>query len=192
MLPRKRAWGLSYHDGVMDQTEFSQAAAGVGQRVASLSRDQLQQQPAPGKWSRHQVLQHLMLAYEGTTRELQRRLETGSPTQRTPSLKQRAAQFLLLRVGKFPSGFEAPDIVRPENSDVPPMDGEGLFAAYNARVQALEESIAACAARWGTSRRIAVHPVIGPLSASQWTAFHALHTRHHTAQLDRIEKSLNL
>ena len=66
------------------------------------------------------------------------------------------------------------------------MNGDSLAALYNAQIEELAASIEACSARWGTSRRIAVHPVIGPMSAAQWTAFHALHTRHHTRQLDRI------
>jgi hypothetical protein len=174
---------------MLNQSELSQASAGVQRRVAGLSLEQTQRVPAPGKWSRQQVLQHLMLAYTGTTLELRRRLETGTTTQRKPSLKHRAAQFLMLRIGKFPNGFEAPDIVRPERSDVPPMNGDSLAAVYNAQIEELAASIEACAARWGTSRRIAVHPVIGPMSAAQWTAFHALHTRHHTRQLDRITKA---
>lgn len=170
----------------MNQTALSKAAAGIQKRIAGLSRETLQRQPAPGKWSRQQVLQHLMLAYQGTTRELQRRLDTGAPTQREPGLKHRAAQFWLLRVGKFPTGFEAPEMVRPEKIALPPMDGDALAAAYGVEIRALEVTLDACAERWGTRKRVAVHPVIGPLSAGQWTAFHALHTQHHVAQLDRI------
>jgi hypothetical protein len=176
----------------MNQTELSEAAAGVQQRVAGLSRQSLLHQPAPGKWSRQQVLQHLMIAYQGTARDLQRRLDADKPTQRRPSLKQRAAQFWLLRVGKFPSGFEAPEFVRPEKLVLPPMEGDALATAYGDEIKALQAKIDASADRWGTEKRIAVHPVIGPLSAAQWTAFHALHTRHHIGQLDRISAQVKV
>jgi hypothetical protein len=176
----------------MNQTGLSQAAAGVEKRISGLSREILQQPPEPGKWSRQQVLQHLMLAYQTTTRELHRRLESGTTTQRKPSMKHRAMQFWLLRIGNFPRGIESPDMVRPEHSLVPPMDGDDLANVYRAEITALIASIEASAARWGIRQRIAVHPIIGPLNAAQWTAFHALHTRHHIRQLDRIAGALKI
>ncbi len=151
-----------------------------------LSREALQAKPAPDAWSRQQVVEHMMLAYAGTARELERRMAKGSPTSRKRSLKDRAAQFMVVACGVFPPGRKAPDMVNPELSDLPPLEGTALAVEYRRKVAEVEAAVAQAASQWGNKVAIATHPVLGPLSAPQWIKFHAVHTLHHAKQMDRI------
>jgi hypothetical protein len=37
--------------------------------------------------------------------------------------------------------------------------------------------------KWGSRAMIFTHPVLGPLTVSQWRKFHFVHTRHHMKQV---------
>jgi hypothetical protein len=128
----------------------------------------------------------MMLAYAGTTRELERRIEKGEPTGRKRSVKDRVGQFVVIRCGMFPKGRRAPDMVQPLLHEHPAAAGTELAAEYRRLVADVLAALDACEARWGKRVPLAVHPVLGPLSGPQWRKFHGVHTLHHVKQMDRI------
>ncbi len=162
----------------------------VTRRIASLSRDAMQQCAKAGGWTRQQVVAHLVLAHDATTQEIGRRLDKGSPTKRPRTMKERAAQFVMTGLGYFPPGRLAPEFVNPQRSGFPPSDGSGMASEYRRAIKALGNAIDRAEEVFGSKDAIATHPIIGPLSAGQWRRFHALHALHHTKQLDRIASSL--
>jgi len=160
------------------------------QRFKDLSRNDLQAKPRAGGWSRQQVVQHMLLAYSATVAELERRLEKGSPSKRMRTPKERLAQFVIIRCAYFPPGRQAPQMVKPELSKLPALDGAELAAEYRRRAGELDASLDKARAAWGRSAAVATHPILGPLSEPQWRKFHAVHTLHHCKQLDRISAAL--
>lgn len=170
---------------------FNPAAEKLLACFAGLSREDLQQKPSATAWSRQQVVQHLLLAYSGTTQELDRRLAKGTVTHRRPTLKQRIGQFTLIRCGHFPGGVAVPDMVRPERSDLPPLDGPALAAEYRHCIADMDQAIDRAQAQWGSKTAVATHPLLGPLNTWQWRKFHAVHTLHHVKQMHRIAAAVN-
>jgi hypothetical protein len=159
-------------------------------RFEGLSLDELQARPAPESWSRQQVAEHLLLAYTNTAAEIERRLAKGSPTGRKRTVKDIFGQFMLVRCAYFPPGRKAPDMVKPERSELSRLDGPTLAAEYRRRLTALQIAIQKAETAWGSKVVIATHPVLGPMNAPQWRRFHAVHTLHHCGQMDRIARAV--
>jgi hypothetical protein len=47
----------------------------------------------------------------------------------------------------------------------------------------MDKIIAQCEELFGPRQKVLDHPVMGPLTASQWRKFHWIHGRHHIAQI---------
>ncbi len=89
-------------------TEVTAALRGLASR-------ETQATPAshPEKWSIQQIVEHLLSTYRGSTPALRARVERRSGTRARPTLRQRAGQFLLIGLGRFPAGRLAPEAVTP-------------------------------------------------------------------------------
>jgi len=134
-----------------------------------------------GKWSAAQILEHLSLAFTGTSKAMERAVQHGRPGKRSTA-KQWLATLLVVRIGYFPFGRQAPESTRPR----------GLHAAdavqtIRAAITEMDVNIALAESKLG-SGIIADHPVIGPLTAGQWRKFHWEHTRHHMKQVARLRE----
>ena len=81
--------------------------------LSGLTAEQTQLRLTPENWSIQQVLEHLLLTYESTSATFEARIQKGTPTQASPSLQQRLAQFVVTSVGIFPKGRLAPERVMP-------------------------------------------------------------------------------
>ncbi|MCI0353694.1 MAG: DinB family protein [Acidobacteria bacterium] len=134
-----------------------------------------------GKWSAAEILEHLSIAFGSTARSLEKTLASGEPKITPPTLWQRGAALLVATMGYFPPGRQAPEFTRPKG-----MDGESALRTIRENLVAMDASITRCEERFGHSRKIATHPVLGPLSVPQWRKFHLVHTRHHMKQIDRL------
>ncbi|HUR36828.1 MAG TPA: DUF1569 domain-containing protein [Terriglobales bacterium] len=130
---------------------------------------------AEGKWSAAQALEHLSLAFENTVKGMNRCLEAGKNLGDQPSLKQRLFHVVVLDLRHFPRGREAPKMVMPTGK----LGGLEAVARIKASLIAMDQTLAECREKLGTSGKLANHPVLGPLSNRQWCAFHYVHTKHH-------------
>jgi Protein of unknown function (DUF1569) len=129
-----------------------------------------------GKWSTAEVLEHLALAFRSTSKAMERAMEHGAATTKaTP--KQWLATLLVVKLGYFPSGRPAPEWTLPRG-----LDAALAVEATRAALLEMDGKIAAAQAKFGKGV-IAVHPIIGPLTARQWRKFHWSHTRHHMKQI---------
>lgn len=90
-----------------------------------------------------------------------------------------------LESGTIPRGrVTAPGMTVPEA----PLDGAALraaFADHARRAAALAADPAALAAAAG----VRPHPIIGGMTALQWTRFTVVHSRHHLAIVDEIDRA---
>lgn len=153
--------------------------------VLDANRTQARPAGAPDRWSIEQVVEHLLLSYRSTGSVFGTRIRKGTPTQAKPTLQQRLGQFMLIDVGVFPSGREAPAGVVPAAVEAPRAGAE-LVRAMTASLEELSGLSDEMDQLFPSNRRCASHMVLGPLSVRQWNRFHLIHGRHHLKQVVRI------
>jgi len=134
-----------------------------------------------GKWSVAEILEHLYRTYTGTIKGFQRCLEAGKPLAASPTWAQRVKIAFVVQLGRMPRGAEAPPQARPQG-----IPGEKVRADIAAQIAAMDAIIAQCESRWGTQTRLLSHPLLGPLSGSQWRKFHLVHGMHHLRQIREL------
>jgi len=98
------------------------------------------------------------------------------------STKQRWRRLVVFSFDYLPEGRKAPKQTVPRG--VPP---EKVRAQFRLTLEAMDEIIARCEARFG-SGRLLDHPILGPLTAAQWRRFHWIHGRHHVKQIERLRE----
>jgi hypothetical protein len=141
-----------------------------------------------GRWNSAQIVEHLGRTYGGTAKMLERSLSAQGNTAgklelRAATMKERVIQFLVVSMGRFPSGQEAPAFALPEGNDAGP---EALHRALGG-LERMRTALAAAEQRWGSSRPVGVHVALGPMNAAQWRKFHYVHGHHHVRQI--LERS---
>ena len=153
----------------------------LAEAIRDINPDQLRKHPE-GHWSVAQILDHLNLTYLGTIRNLERSLGGAKPRPGPARRKLRWQRLLVTQLGWFPSGRQAPDRVRPR--DTPPDEITSEVIENLVRMDAV---IGACEACFGRRKPIADHPVLGPLSVTEWRDFHYAHGKHHEKQIRRLK-----
>lgn len=157
---------------------IAQACREIEETTRGLTPYRLMAAPA-GKWNSVQVLEHLLITYRSTTRVFESL--KSSPAEPMPSLeiKQRIGIFLITSLGYFPEGRPAPAFAMPKGAVSPDTITEDMLTA----LADMDVAIKAVEAQRGSSRPIAVHPILGAMTARQWCKFHLVHTRHHLKQV---------
>ena len=151
--------------------------------VEGMSSEQLSWH-LPGKWCAAEVLEHLYLSYVGTIGGFERVMSRGKPLGSRASMAQRVLTAVVVGLGHIPAGLKAPAIVQPKG--LPP---EKVRSEIGEKIAALDAIIAQCAARFGRRVKLLDHPVLGPLSATQWRKLHLVHGQHHLKQILQLHES---
>jgi hypothetical protein len=149
----------------------------IAAAVAGLSAEQWKLH-LPGKWCVSEILEHLYLTYTGTLKGFERVARAGKPLATTPTWMQRGRTLIVVTFGRMPSGTEAPAVSRPRG--LPP---ESVLAEIESRISDMDNAIARCEAKFGARRKLLDHPILGPLTASQWRKLHLVHSLHHLKQI---------
>ena len=132
----------------------------------------------PGKWSIAQVLRHLSIGVDYSASTFERRVAK-TDMQRRATPRQSILRHLILGLGKFPKGREAPGGSVPEDRP----DFEAAAAQFRMGVARLEVLVQS----WPADRQTGVfvlHPVLGDLNLPEWIRFHYVHCRHHGRQIE--------
>ena len=137
----------------------------------------------PGKWSASEVLEHLYLTYTGTIKGFERVITKGTPLATRASVVHRALTFVVVGLGYMPAGRQTPEVARPRG-----LPAEQVRNEIGAKLAAMDAVIAQCEARFGRHVKLLDHPIVGPLSATQWRTLHVVHGRHHLKQLLRLRE----
>jgi hypothetical protein len=151
--------------------------------VEGMSSEQLSWH-APGKWCAAEVLEHLYLSYAGTINGFERVMKAGKPLATRASMKHRVQTLVAVGLGYMPPGRKAPAVAEPKGLPV-----EKVRNDLGAKMVAMDAIIARCEARFGGRVQLLDHPILGPLSATQWRKLHLVHGRHHLKQLLRFRDS---
>ncbi len=138
----------------------------------------------PGKWCAAEVLEHLYLTYTGTITGFERVMTRGKPLATRASMAQRALTLVVVELGHLPAGRKAPAIVQPKGLPVEKVRNE-----IGEKILAMDAIIAQCEARFGPWVKLLDHPILGPLSATQFRKLHLVHGQHHLKQLLQLRES---
>ena len=133
----------------------------------------------PGKWSVAEVVEHLQRAYLGNAKGFERCLEKGVPLATPKTLKQTLQGFAVVTLGYFPEGRQAPKHVLPTGE----LDLGAVLDAVRRDLERLHVAAVKMRERFGGSKKVLDHPVLGAFSVDQWLKFHLVHTRHHEKQI---------
>lgn len=150
--------------------------------VGGMSSEQLSWH-LPGKWCAAEVLEHLYLTYTGTIRGFEKVMQAGKPLATRASMRQRGRALVVLALGYLPVGREAPANTRPRG-----LSAKTVHSEIGAKIAAMDALMAQCEARFGRHTPLLDHPILGPLTATQWRKFHLVHGRHHEKQLLRLRE----
>jgi Protein of unknown function (DUF1569) len=150
--------------------------------VEGMSVEQLSWHPAD-KWCAAEVLEHLYLTYTGTIKGFERVMQAGKPMATRASVKQRWRTFVVIGFSYLPSGRKAPPVTQPRG-----LPAEKVRQEVGEKIVAMDAIITQCEARFGRSTRLLDHPILGPLTATQWRKFHLLHGRHHQKQIIQLRE----
>jgi len=148
--------------------------------MRGMTLEQLTRHPE-GKWSTAEILEHLNLTYIGTIKGLQRCLDSGTTSANPDRGRMRWQRLIVIRTGYFPYGRKSPERVLPRGTPAQQVAAEILE-----NVARMDVVIQECETRFGSSKPLADHPVLGPLTAAEWRKFHLVHARHHAKQIRRL------
>jgi hypothetical protein len=132
----------------------------------------------PDKWSVAEVVEHLQRAYSGTAKGFERCLEKHVPSATPRTMQQVIASFVLVKLGYFPPGRQAPKHVLPTGE----LDLQAVLDAARRDLARLDAAATRARAEFGVVKLVD-HPRIGALSVDEWLRFHLVHTRHHEKQI---------
>jgi Protein of unknown function (DUF1569) len=163
----------------------------IASSLHGLSAEQTQLRPStPAKWSTQQIMEHLLLTYSFTEAAFSARLVKRRPTQARPTAFQHIQQLAVCKLGYFPHGRLAPDMVTPAPT-THPLSGTEITVATNDHLNRLDDLCVECEQLFGHTQ-FAGHNVLGPLNIDQWRRFQLIHGRHHLKQIAAIRKAHNL
>jgi len=151
--------------------------------VEGMSSEQLSWH-LPGKWCAAEVLEHLYLTYTGTIKGFEKVIASGKPLATRASMAHRVMTFVVVGLGHMPAGRKAPAMAQPRG-----LPAEQVRNEIGAKLVAMDAIIAQCEAHFGRQVKLLDHPILGPLTATQWRQLHLVHGRHHQKQLRRLRES---
>jgi hypothetical protein len=93
----------------------------------------------------------------------------------------------VIKLSYFPKGRKSPEHAVPKG-----MSPDKVMAGIGSKIVSMGELLAQCEARHGARTRVLDHPILGPLTASQWRKFHWVHGRHHVKQILKLRTTNGL
>lgn len=126
-------------------------------------------------------MEHLGRTYGTTAKMLELGMGVGGPPQvRAAKIAERLKRILVVNLGIFPHGIQAPAMVVPKGDA-----GPGALDRTFSNLARMDMAITTAEKRWGSARPIALHLVLGPLNSSQWRKFHYVHGHHHLVEMQK-------
>ena len=132
----------------------------------------------PKRWSVAEIVEHLTRAYSGTAKGFERCLEKGASLAGAATFAQGVRQFVVIDLGYFPQGREAPKHIVPTGA----LDLPTVLDAVRRDLARLDAAAVRTRQALGTGKMLD-HPILGPMTVDQWLKFHAVHSRHHAKQI---------
>ena len=154
----------------------------IASAIRDMGREEMLRQ-REGKWSIAQVLEHLYLTYTGTVKGCERALASQNPLATPQTAKQRLKTLVVVTLGYYPRGIQAPAQVHPKG-----IPAEQVVSDIARQIAAMDELLTRCEQRLGKRNKLFNHPILGALTGEQWRKFHWIHGRHHVQQILELRK----
>lgn len=138
-----------------------------------------------GKWCAAEILEHLSLAFELTSKGCEKALAAGKNLGGEPSMKERLIQTVVVGLKYIPPGRKAPERTTPKGI----MGGLEAVERIRNGLVTMDEKLTECRAKLDTRGRLLNHPLLGPFTNEQWCIFHYVHTKHHMKQVRALRES---
>jgi len=111
-------------------------------------------------------------------RHFRRQKASKHPLSTKPTIAHRVLTLVIVGLGYMPTGRKTPAVAQPSG-----VAAEQARKEIGATREAMDGIIAECEARFGRHVKLLDHPILGPLTATQWRTLHLVHGRHHLKQL---------
>ena len=131
-----------------------------------------------GKWNSAQIVEHLSISLEGSGKAFDTHRDKPPMVRRPKTRIEWVASFLILTVGWFPPGREAPQGSRPAEH-VDRKYAEQHFREGLERFNRIAPALLVSRPR----DLFVKHPRLGDLTLPEWMRFHLVHGRHHAQQI---------
>lgn len=154
----------------------------LAEQIATLSKEEAQVPPLPGqgRWCAQQIMEHLMLTYKLTSDSVSRQLKSN----KVPRNRRNFLEFLLrvqsIGLGYIPDGVPAIRAFRPTAFTA--ADGPSIAARFLETAEEMDSLLVAARKKFGI-QVCGEHPFFGVMRVDEWRRYHALHAKHHKAQL---------
>jgi len=164
---------------------LAKAVYPLAEQVAAVSLNEAQVSPNAElrQWCGQQVVEHLILTFQSSRRELERRLKSGDSPASRASWLQWILKVQVCVFGLMSQGVSTTLSLRPAR--FVPQDGKELAARLLAEAEALNKDLSDCRIVFGL-RPCGYHPMYGPLRVEEWRVYHAAHIRHHQRQFEEV------
>jgi hypothetical protein len=154
--------------------------------IAGMSTDQLNARPEGEKWSVQEIVEHIAMVDEGTSRICTKLVgeakAEGKPGNGkiglSPAFGEKSAVVANMKV-------EAPERVQPK--------GEATVDESFARIEATSKAFDAIRSdleAFDLSGHTFPHPFFGQITAAEWLVLAGGHAERHTKQIERLKENL--
>jgi hypothetical protein len=110
-------------------------------------------------------------------------MQAGKPLATEASMRHHIRAFVVVGLGHMPTGRKSPATAQPRG-----LPAETVRNEVGAKLVAMDAIIEQCEARFGRRVHLLDHPILGPLTATQWRNFHLVHGQHHQKQLLKLRE----
>lgn len=154
----------------------------LAEQIANVSKDEAQiaPLPGPGRWSVQQIMEHLMLTYCQTIASVGKQLKSGKPPKHRRGVLQSFVRMQAIAFGHMPQGVPTIRAFRPE--EFAAEDGPAIAGRFLRMAEQMDLCLVEARKKFGI-QVCGEHPVYGALRVDEWRRYHAVHARHHLAQL---------
>lgn len=154
----------------------------LAEQIATVSKEEAQvvPLPGPGRWCAQQIMEHLVLTYQQTTLTVSRQLKSVRPPKHRRGLLESVVRMQTVGFGYMPSGIPAIRMFRPEQYT--PEDGVKIAERFLRAAEEMDHCLVQARKKFGI-QACGEHPFFGSLRVDEWRRYHAVHAKHHRAQL---------
>jgi hypothetical protein len=153
-------------------------------RLDAISEEDFIKTPSQGGWSYSELYSHIIQVNKLSLISMERCI---NGTAKRVDRRTHWIVWLIMQLGKLPPGrIKAPERIASMVSQITKEEAKNQLTSFFERFDEICHEVTKAMPDCKVS-----HPRLGPLNARQWLRFIDIHSRHHIAQLRRIERGVS-